>query len=255
MRLATASALLTLGLLAGCGDEPSTAEDPAGRSGAAAEPQVTCGSLSWPVSAMDGGIEGAIAESEVRAAFADLLEKAPMDAPEAVREQGADGAPYVVLAAGTDDGRDLVQLGVGPWSAASGPGEGAHALALERGDGGWEANSWGDCQLSVALPMGRAQVELTAPEGGVDGAATAPTVLANERDCTSGRDPGPFLGEPQVVETADRVVVTMASEAAKGAQNCVGNPSVPVELHLAEPIGDRELVDGGVWPPRPITVR
>jgi hypothetical protein len=27
---------------------------------------------------------------------------------------------------------------------------------------------------------------------------------------------------------------------------------VPVTLKLAEPIGDRELVDGGVWPPRPI---
>ena len=232
----------------GCGQDGSSsvAEDPSTTPEAAADPEVTCGVLSWPVAAMDGGVSGLVEEAEVEAALADLRKEAPMDAPKE--------APWIALAAGTYGGRELVVLGVGRWSSASGPGDGAQELTLERTDTGLDETSWGDCQLRIALPSGRTQVELTAPDKGVDGTTTTPTVMANERECVSGRDPVPFLGAPEIVETAETITVTMSSESATGHQNCVGNPSVPVTLELAEPIGDRELVDGGVWPPRPIEV-
>jgi hypothetical protein len=240
--------LCALFAVSGCGSDGSSsvAEDPSGTPDAAAGPEVTCGSLSWPVSAMDGGVDGLIDDAEVDAALAAVAEEAPMDAPEA--------EPWIALAAGESAGSKLVILGVGPWSSETGPGAGALSVALESTETGWKVASWGDCQLHVALPAGRTQVELTAPDGGVDGNTTAPTVMVNERECTSGRDPNTYLGEPEVTETADTVSVFLTSESAVGDQNCQGNPSVPLTLELAEPIGDRELVDGGTWPPRPIQV-
>lgn len=177
-----------------------------------------------------------------------------MDAPAPIRGEGADAVPFIALASGRFAGRDSVVVGVGSWSAESGPGDQAQYVTLERTDTGLDFTGWGDCQLSVALPPGRSQVEITAPPSGVDGATTTPAVMANERECVSGRDPSTYLGEPVVVESADRVVVTLSSETAIGRQNCQGNPSVSVTLDLDEPVGDRELLDGGVWPPRPILV-
>jgi predicted small lipoprotein YifL len=242
---ATLCALLAL---FGCGSKgpASVAEDPSSTPEVAADPEVTCGALSWPVSAMDGGVDGLVDEAKVRAALAAIAREAPMDAP--------DATPWIALAAGEYGDREVVILGVGSWSSEGGPGAGAQDVGLERTETGLKVTSWGDCQLSIDLPDGRTQVEITAPADGVDGGSTTPTVMANERECTSGRDPVPFLGAPEVIETAERVVVTMTSEASTGDQNCQGNPSVPVTLELAEPIGDRELVDGGVWPPRPIKV-
>ncbi len=239
--------LCALLAVSGCGPDGSSsdAEDLSDPPDDVA-PEVTCGFLSWPVSAMDGGVAGLIGDAEVDTALAAVAEEAPMDAP--------DAEPWIALAAGESAGSKLVILGVGPWSSETGPGDGAQSVALESTETGWKVTSWGDCQLHVALPAGRSQVEVTAPEGGVAGDTTRPTVLLNERDCTSARDPRPFLGEPELVETHDRVTVMVTSESLVGGADCPGNPSVEVQLKLAEPIGDRELVDGGTWPPHPIQV-
>lgn len=214
--------------------------------------QVTCGGgTGWPVAAMDGGLADQVDDAEVRAALARLLEEAPMDAPPALQEAGATSVDYTVLSVDADS----LEIGVGPWSSEEGPGDGAMSIGFERdAAGGWEAGGWGDCQLAVVIPPGRGQVEVAAPPGGVDPGTETPTVLVNERDCTSGRDPRPFLGEPQVVETDDAVLVTLTSEAVSEDVTCQDNPAVPLELGLEEPIGERRLLDAGVWPYREIEV-
>ena len=200
---------------------------------------------------MDGGLADQVDDAEVRDALARLLDEATLSAPPALQEAGAEDVEYTVLAVD----RDSLEVGVGPWSSQDGPGDGAMSIGFQRDAvGRWEASGWGECQLAVVIPAGRGQVEVTAPPGGVDPTTTAPTVLVNERDCTSGRDPRPFLGEPQVVESEDTVLVTLTSEALQGDANCIGNGAVPVELSLAEPLGDRRLVDAGVWPYREIEV-
>lgn len=215
------------------------------------EIEVTCvDGWSWPVAAMADGSGGEVDEGEVRAAFANLLQEAPMDAPEAIREHGFEDVPYVVLAG--DDEEAVV--GVGEWSV-DGPGAGGDYVQLQRKDADLHVTSWGDCRdLSVALPEGRAQVEVSAPKGGVDPAATEVTVLVNERQCSSARDPRPHLDEPVISEHDDRVLVTMSSQAIVGGAHCMGTAPVPVTLHLDEPLGDRELYDAGTWPPTPIKV-
>lgn len=240
---------------AGDGSAPSGGRgvDPAATAGAdGGEPRVSCGGgAGWPVDVMDGGLADEVDDAQVRDALARLLDEAPMDAPPALQEAGAEDVEYTVLS--VDD--DSLELGVGPWSSTEGPGDGAMSIDFERDDTGrWEAGGWGDCQLAVVIPPGRGQVEVTAPRGGVDASTPTPTVLVNERDCTSGRDPRPFLGEPEIVESDDAVLVTLTSTALREAATCVGNPSVPLELSLAEPLGDRRLLDAGVWPYREIEV-
>jgi hypothetical protein len=234
----------------GSNDDRSGSSETDRPPSALGDQNVTCGSGSWPASAMEGGVSGLVDEAEVRAAFARLLEEAPIDAPEAIRQEGADKAPYIALAE-TNDG---YTLGTGTWSI-EGPGKDADIVGLERqGDGTLRASGWGDCELRVVLPPGRSPVVVNGPRGGVDPTTTEPVVMVNELDCTSGRDPVPFLGEPTVVEDDERVLVTMTSETMRGGADCQGNPSVPVTLHLDRPIGGRELLDGGTWPPTPLTV-
>lgn len=214
------------------------------------EIEVTCvDGASWPVSAMDGGLEDQVDEGELRAAFANLLQEAPMDAPAAIREHGFQGVPYVVLAG--DDEEAVV--GVGEWSL-DGPGDDANFVRVERQRADLRVTGWGDCELSTALPDGRQRVELSAPKGGVDPAATKITVLVNEVKCASARDPRPHLDEPVIAAHEDRVLVTMSSEAIIGGAHCMGTEPVPITLHLDEPLGDREFYDAGTWPPTPIKV-
>lgn len=213
------------------------------------ETEVTCGGEGrWPVSVMDGGLDGVVDDAAVRAAFADVLAEAPMDAPRAIRERGADEAPYIVLASEGDE----VTVGTGTWTM-DGPGRDGDVLTFERGSSP-NVSGWGDCQeLTVASPPGRSRVGLTPLSGQpVEAGATTLTVIARETQCTSGRDPGPHLGDPAVVETDDRVIVTLTSELMAESANCVGNPSTPVTVQLDEPIGDRTVYDGGTWPPTPI---
>lgn len=222
-------------------DEPPPAPD---------DVMVTCGGdTSWPVSAMEGGVANDVADSDVRDAFARLREEAGIDAPPAIQEQGAD-ASYVVLAV-TDS---TVTVGVGEWTL-DGPQRDAMVVGLEESEDGLRAGGWGDCgTLEIALPDGRSRVEVTAQESGVDPTTSSPEVLVHEVQCTSGRDPQPYLAEPTVVEEEDRVLVTVTSDEMVGGADCQGNPSVALTLDLDEPLGDRRIFDAGTWPPTPIEV-
>jgi hypothetical protein len=248
LAIAVPTAVVAGGDDSGGGTQLDPATDPADRHD---DILVSCGGeQSWPVSAMVDGIPNDIDEAEIRSVFGLLEAEMGIDAPSAIQEHGADRAPYVVLA---DDGDEIV-LGVGRWTI-DGPVDDADVVTLTRGKQGLEATGWGDCNnLAVALAEGRSQVEVTAPDGGVDPATTAPEILVTEVQCSSGRDPQPYLGAPKVVEEGDRVLVSVTSEKVNGAANCIGNLPVPLTIELEEPIGDRELVDAGTWPPTPIPV-
>jgi LysM repeat protein len=44
------------------------------------------------------------------------------------------------------------------------------------------------------------------------------------------------------------VVVTLAVRSPSGFQTCPAPPPTPHVLHLGQPVGDRDLLDGGLWP-------
>ncbi len=55
---------------------------------------------------------------------------------------------------------------------------------------------------------------------------------------------GDRLLGPEIVETADAVLISFAAIAQYTDQECPGNPWAPVEVRLSEPLGERALRDG-----------
>ena len=213
---------------------------------------VSCGGgdITWRPSTMPEGIPGILDEAEVRQAFRDLLAD-PRIAGEAeltFLRDGVDGTAYRVLGA---DG-DVVVLGLGTWDER-GPVDGSLVMSIEREGDRWAFAGGGSCRLEVQLTEPEGQPSWVEVTGREAGAGTAIRVLVNERQCTSGRDPLPHLREPQVTYAEDEVVVYWTSDPGTGG-TCVGIPPVTTTLDLDEPLGDRVLLDGSTWPPRPVLV-
>jgi hypothetical protein len=98
-----------------------------------------------------------------------------------------------------------------------------------------------------------AQVALWAPAPDADLSPSAVEIdlLVNERACASGQDAEGRIAPPGVEYRDDAVVVTIRVIPKPGPQTCPSNPDTPYTLTLDEPLGDRELLDGGEDPPAP----
>lgn len=83
----------------------------------------------------------------------------------------------------------------------------------------------------------------TDPDAPPDPRSTSITALVTRLGCASG-ETGPVL-RPGVLREVDRITITFTVEAIHGFQDCQGNPEVRYVVDLGEPLGDRELVDGG----------
>lgn len=259
--------LLTLAaaLLVGCGEETSTGatdgqpDTPSTSPAAIAapiemvgdEPAVSCGGPhGWAPSQMAEGIESDFDAAEARAAFTDLLAD-PQLASELELSFLAEG-PGTEFRVLHEQG-EAVTLGLGSWSV-DGPGPRALSMSLVREGDAWTFAGGGTCRLSPILRTGADWIDVT-------GASTAPddarmlTIDVNERQCTSSRDPRPFLEDPVVVETAESVTVYGTTTPMTEAANCQGNPTVQQTIELEEPLGTRVVRDGATWPPRDIPVR
>lgn len=257
MDMRIALGLAALVLLAGCGEQTSTVSDPGPTAPTDTGPlvvvdgevQVGCGgSTSWSPSTMETGLEGVVDPDEVTAALEKLLEVAPMDAPLALQEGGVDDSDWFVLAA--DD--QQVTVATGAWTI-DGPGEHASTVSLERTADGLDLGGWGDCNLAPTLDEASSWVVVSHPAAGsVDRDTATPTVGVSERECTGARDPSAYLHEPYVVETDETVTVYWTTESPDGMNTCQGNPPTDRTLELAEPLGDRELLDGSAYPPQPV---
>jgi hypothetical protein len=62
-------------------------------------------------------------------------------------------------------------------------------------------------------------------------------------ECNSGR--APVVEEVDVDATESSVVVTVRVRGYSGDQDCQGSPPALYMIELAEPLGERTLVDGG----------
>jgi len=130
--------------------------------------------------------------------------------------------------------------------------------------GGWSAVAFtrqgenvvvdraGDCTPAVFLG---------AEHGGADwwldpayptptAADTVIRLILRERNCASGTTPAERLEAPAIVYEPEAILVTIAVRERHGDQDCQGNPEFSLEITLEEAIGDRRLLDAGVWPPR-----
>ncbi len=128
------------------------------------------------------------------------------------------------------------------------------SIGVELHDGRWEWAGGGTCNLRVVLGPGIRPAEWAPdPAFAAPGpAATSVHVLVWEMDCTSGQPATGRVTGPIVGYGADAVTITFGVRPLPAQnQTCPGNPPTPVVVELAEPLGDRELLDGGTFPAGP----
>ena len=128
---------------------------------------------------------------------------------------------------------------------------GAHfveSMTFHRIDDEWrmtDGTSGATCTLRTVLPDGLNVVEWTVdPSRAADPDRSEIHVLVTESACANGRPPGARLLGPQVIETAERVLIAFAAIAQEDDQDCPSNPPSPVTVTLSQPLGQREALDG-----------
>lgn len=87
------------------------------------------------------------------------------------------------------------------------------------------------------------------PEADLAPDVTEIPLLVNERACASGEPANDRIPEPDIDYGTDTVTVTIRVIPRPGGQDCPSNPDTPYTLILDEPLGDRDLLDGGQDPP------
>lgn len=229
--------------------EQALAESP----GASPSPEVTmtCGRVTFPEIPADPDV------FEPLDADAEAALEAMMAGP-----AGGEGAFFLdgyswTIASRTDS--ELVLFGQSPNAAelTDPRGDPPYAdMSFRRSDDAWIVDGFGQCRLSVAAQgLGPATVILD-PDREPDPNSTELPVLINERSCASGQAPVDREIVPVVAETDTTVELTVLVAPVRGGANCQGNPFHPIVITLAQPLGERTVIDatsqpGQVrsWPP------
>ena len=76
-------------------------------------------------------------------------------------------------------------------------------------------------------------------------------VLVTELACASGRSPEGRIAPPTVIYREDSVTIIFGTRPLAGTQTCQARPPAEVSVDLREPIGNRVLLDGSVFPAEP----
>jgi hypothetical protein len=131
------------------------------------------------------------------------------------------------------------------------PDEGSAFWSAEflHADSGWQYVRSGQCDVRPWFEgLGPAYWELVPGE---EPSAESQTlnVLVFELSCASGEGPEGRIVVADVTYLADSVVVTLGTEPLPGPQTCQGSPPGEYSFDLDEPLGERQLYDGWVYPP------
>jgi hypothetical protein len=130
-------------------------------------------------------------------------------------------------------------------------GQGMWVVVVRNAGALWVANTPDTCQPHLVLPAG-----LGPASWRIDPTTPAPTpltqafdALVTERACSSGEPAAGRIVGPQIVKSAEMVLVIFAvrAEDARGPR-CPANPASRVTVDLGEALGARLLLDGGRLP-------
>lgn len=243
--------------MSGCGSAASPSADAGPLQMRDGEVLVTCaGSTAFPASRVSAAVAPeSVDAAAVDTALADLTQRAGIDAPAPLQRFGS-GTTWTVLWTAEESPDGTVGLLLTPPGREPSLADDWYATLGSAG-AEWSAQSWGErCLPHPALATGTEWVQLALPDGagGADlSDATEIPVLVSEWSCTGGRDPGPYLHEPVVMEDSDSVTIYWTTEQPVGDQTCPGNPWVERTVTLSAPLGARLLFDGSSYPPAPMT--
>lgn len=125
-----------------------------------------------------------------------------------------------------------------------------HVVAMKRVRGKWKYWSGGSGCTTYVVHAGRTTARWW-PVAPVDANATSFEVFATDIGCASGASADKRVGQAQVHETSDTVVVTFTARPLRGFQACPGHQPTRRTVHLRAPLGPRALLDGAIYPPQP----
>lgn len=120
---------------------------------------------------------------------------------------------------------------------------------FERQDSNWTYVRSSQCDIRPTFEgIGPAHWEL-APGESLARTTQTIDVLVTELECASGQSPDERIVPAAILYYEDSVVVVFGVTPLPGFQTCEGGPPAEIELDLGEPLDERELMDGGVFPP------
>lgn len=134
----------------------------------------------------------------------------------------------------------LPQEGVAYWNAE-----------FENRGGAWMYVRSGQCDLQPFFSgIEPARWDL-APGDALRPNTTTLNVLVTDRGCSSGQSPEGRIVPAAVIYDANSVMVIFGVKPLPGSQTCEPAPAAAVSLELREALGNRELLDGAVFPAEP----
>ncbi|HUQ77816.1 MAG TPA: hypothetical protein VM427_02935 [Patescibacteria group bacterium] len=127
------------------------------------------------------------------------------------------------------------------------------AIDARNSGGAWSATGLGVCAPQLVVPDGLNAATWRLPAGApLPGpAAKSFVALVHETDCVSGRSSQGRVLPPLIQRDPTRVLIVFAvrEPPSTGLETCPGNPASEYTVELGEPLGARQLLDAGVFPP------
>lgn len=123
-------------------------------------------------------------------------------------------------------------------------------VSLQVRGGTWAFTSGGSCLPEVVLEGRVAAVwALPSNQPAPHRGAVEFTALVTDRICTGGQPVGDRLLPPLVTYTERSVYVVFSARPYQGLTTCQGKPPTETLVRLRESLGNRNLLDAGIFPP------
>jgi hypothetical protein len=144
---------------------------------------------------------------------------------------------------------DALYLAAATGADASGIGAYYPEAHLKRDGDRWNVQGFGGCQPKVAVDDLHAATFWLDRHQPVGASASSFEAHVVESGCVGGLSSQDRLRPPLIAYETDRVIIAFTVEPAVAVDStCVGNPPSLVTVQLAEPIGQRAIVDAGRLP-------
>jgi len=215
---------------AACGNAPSTVVN------GNAEELLTCAGPPFSANVFQTAADAVEVEAPENDALRAALESDPFQPDDRNR-------PWRLL------GRTETEVAFG---AGDPPLLGGYVVLRSDGDSWRYAQSGSNCLVRPhreGRTLARWGHDPAGPE--VSSATSTLHLIVNDEPCASGIGPDERLDDPIIKSTPTALTITFTSRPPPGDQNCPSHPPARRLVTLPEPLGDRELRDGGIFPPQP----
>ena len=160
------------------------------------------------------------------------------------------------LLTGRSSGAGWRELGRSSDQVAYGRGDPpvlAGYVVLRRDGNEWRYHGSGSSCVVRPYRAGRTMARWGLDPNGaeVTPETTRIAVIVNDSVCAGGVGPEERLDDPTVDVTAETITITFTSKPPTGNRTCPSHPPARRTVDLPEPLGGRQLRDGGIFPPQP----